>query len=243
MPSPTPDRRRPRRARQAGAVAVSVAAHVAIGVAIALSWTYATPLPEMKPMAVSLVEIPKPPAPQPAPTPALVPGPPVKAPPKHASSAPPKPAPSPLATRPAPQTPATGVSNGLSDAQIAGAASADSGGGGGGGGSCDMIRRLQSALRKDPLVQAAAARTGGRAMLIWDGDWIQSQDEDGKGMAAVREAVMWEVAFAPPACRAESVRGLILISLNGGSGGPRLALGSPAWRWSDLLATRENLTR
>jgi len=241
MGPPPPNRRRPRRGRHAGAVGVSVAVHLAFVAAIVLTWVD-TPTPsELKPMAVSLIEIPKPaaPAPVPAPTPALTAGPPVKAPPKHSSSAPPKPAPSPLATRPAPQTPATGTSDGLSDAQIAGAATADSGGGGGGGGSCDMARRLQSALRKDPLVQAAVTRGGGRARLIWDGDWIQSNDEDGKGLAAVREAVMWEVAFAPAACRAESVRGLILLN----AGGARLALGSAAWRWSDLLATREASAR
>jgi hypothetical protein len=107
-----------------------------------------------------------------------------------------------------------------------------------------MARRLQAALRKDPLVQAAVARArlapgpGGRALLVWNGDWVQSGGEDGKGLAAVREAIMWEIGFAPPACRSELVRGYILLSLSEGAGSTRLALGSPVWRWSDLLTPR-----
>ena len=49
---------------------------------------------------------------------------------------------------------------------------------------------------------------------------------------------MIEVAFAPEACRAEPVHGLVLISLNDGPGAARVALGSRAWRWSDLLFAR-----
>ena len=122
--------------------------------------------------------------------------------------------------------------NALSEAQIAGAASADSGPA---GRPCDMARRLQSALRKDPLVQAAVASTAGKAIMVWNGDWVRNRGEDGKGLAAVREAITWEVAFAPQACRAEPVHGLILISMGQAQGSTRLALGLDAWRWADLL--------
>jgi hypothetical protein len=122
--------------------------------------------------------------------------------------------------------------NDLSEAQIAGAASADSGPS---GRPCDMARRLQSALRNDPLVKAAVANAAGRAIMVWDGDWVRNRGEDGKGLAAVREAIMWEVAFAPPACRAEPVHGLILISMGQAQGSARLALGLQDWRWADLL--------
>jgi hypothetical protein len=123
----------------------------------------------------------------------------------------------------------------LSEAQLAGAASAD-GGGGGGGGECDMARRVQAALRKDPLVRASVHAASGRAIMVWNGDWVQAGAEDGKGLAAVREAITWEVAFAPLACRRERVRGLVLLSLNDGSA--RLAVGAGEWRWSDLLGLR-----
>lgn len=101
--------------------------------------------------------------------------------------------------------------------------------------ACDMPRRLQNALRSDPLVQAAVAASAGKAILVWNGDWIQSGGEDGKGLAAVREAIVWEVAFAPPACRAEPVHGVILLALNQTPRSVRLAVGTRAWRWSDLL--------
>ena len=117
----------------------------------------------------------------------------------------------------------------LSDSQIAGAASADSGPA---GGACDMARLLQSALRKDNLVQSAVAASGGKAILVWNGDWVKSGGEDGKGLAAVREAIMWEIGFAPAACKSQPVHGLILLSLNGSA---RLAMGQGEWRWADLL--------
>ena len=122
---------------------------------------------------------------------------------------------------------------GLSDAAIAGAASAGSGGGG--GGSCDMVARVQNALRKDPLVRSAVADLGGKAVLVWNGDWVRTGGEDGKGLAAVREAIMWEVAFAPAACRAEPVRGLVLFTLPGPQ---RLVVGGGEWRWTDMLGAR-----
>jgi hypothetical protein len=133
----------------------------------------------------------------------------------------------------------------LSESQLAGAMTAGSGGGGagsgGGGRQCDMVRRLQTALREDSHIQAAVAQsrhTPGRALLVWNGDWVQSSGEDGKGLAKVRQAIMVEVGFAPEACRTEPVHGLVLISLADYPGSPRLALGSGSWRWSDLLFAR-----
>jgi hypothetical protein len=122
-------------------------------------------------------------------------------------------------------------------ARLAGGAA--EGAGAPGGGACDMAARLRAALRRDPLVQAAMARAGGGgSILVWNGDGVQSDGEDGKGLAAVREAIVWEIAFAPPACRSRSVRGTVLLSLNDAAG-PRLAMGSGAWRWSDMLRNSE----
>jgi hypothetical protein len=122
----------------------------------------------------------------------------------------------------------------LSDSQLAGAAIAGAGGGGG----CDMARAVQQALRRDPMVRAAVedAHRTGKAVMLWNGDWVRSGDQDGKGMSAVREAVMWEVAFAPDSCRNLRVHGLVLLSLADGS--TRFALGAGDWRWSDLLGVR-----
>jgi hypothetical protein len=107
-----------------------------------------------------------------------------------------------------------------------------------------MARRVQAALRKDPRVQAAVAdahRAAGptsKALFLWNGDWIRSRGQEGEGLAAVREAIMWEVAFAPEACRAEPVHGLVLFSMNDGPGSAGLVVGSGNWHWSDMLRPR-----
>jgi hypothetical protein len=102
-----------------------------------------------------------------------------------------------------------------------------------------MPRWLQAALRKDPQVQSAVAGAHrGQAIVVWNGDWVRHGDQEGAGLAAVREAIMWEVAFAPEACRREPVRGLVLISLNDAPGSARIVLGADRWRWSDMLFVR-----
>jgi hypothetical protein len=120
----------------------------------------------------------------------------------------------------------------LSDSQLAGASRAGEGGGGGGG--CDTARAVQQVLRRDPRVRAAVAEAGraGKASLLWDGDWVRSGGQEGKGLAVVRQAIIWEVAFEPEACRNARMHGLVLLSLDSGT---RFAIGAGAWRWSDLL--------
>jgi hypothetical protein len=125
----------------------------------------------------------------------------------------------------------------LSESQIAGASSVGEGGGGGGG-SCDLARAVQQALRRDPLVHSAVqgANRLGKAVMMWNGDWVRSGGQDGKGLSAVREAIMWQVAFAPESCRNERMHRPVLLSLADGS--TRFAVGSGDWRWSDLLGLR-----
>jgi len=138
----------------------------------------------------------------------------------------------------------------LGDAELAGAATAGSGAGagsgqgagagagsGGEGAGCDMIGRLQAALRADPEVRAAVAEAHradgrGRALLVWDGDWLQTPGQSGKGLAGLRQAIALEIAFAPEACRRQPMRGLVLIRF---AGGERVAFGAGSWRWSQLL--------
>jgi hypothetical protein len=99
-----------------------------------------------------------------------------------------------------------------------------------------MAAWLQHRLRHDRSVQAALAPLrGGRAIRLWNGAWVPHAGQEGAGLAAVREAIMWEVAFAPAECRTRPVRGLVLLTLGDGGGSARLVLGASAWRWSDLL--------
>jgi hypothetical protein len=133
---------------------------------------------------------------------------------------------------PASKGPSADGKSEVSDAELASASTA----GAPSGGACNMTRWLQTALRKDGRVQAAVAEaSAGRAIRVWNGDWVRHGEQEGNGLAAVREAIMWEVAFAPAACRAEPVHGLIALSLNDGPGASRVVMGSGDWRWSDLL--------
>lgn len=227
-----------KRGRLLGAAALSVASHLLILFALLSARTYPPKAFHPEPIPVELVDgrhL----------APAAHPLAPARASPAkplpHRNIVRPTPAPPDIASLPADEAPTAESGAELSDAQLASAATADSGPT---GRACDMARRLQSALRKDPLVQAAVAQahgptgSAGKAIMVWNGDWVQSHGEEGKGLAAVREAIMWEIAFAPQACRAEPVRGLILISLNQAPGSARLAVGLDEWRWSDLLTPR-----
>ncbi len=230
--------------------ALSVAGHALVLLALFSARGDPPAPPEPRPITVELVaplpppEPPAPPTPQ-KPTPAKPsPAPPTPAKLSLAKSAPRRitarstPAPANDDSLPRGEGVADDAVGELSDAQVAGAATAGSGGS---GRPCDMTRRLQAALRKDPRVQAAVADAGlapgagGKAMWVWNGAWIRSHGQDGAGLAAVREAIMWEVAFAPGPCRAEPVHGLIVISLNDAPGAARLVVGQGDWRWSDLL--------
>jgi hypothetical protein len=201
-------------------------------------------------MAVALVDLPPPPEPPPpvptppvpTPEPAPVVAPkepiPVKPPPRPhiARRAPPSPDVAPVPLGEGPATDGVADAAEVSEAELAGASTAGSGTGAGAGGGCNMTRRLQAALRKDRLAQAAvAAAHRGKAIRVWDGAWVRHPGQEGGGLAAIREAIMWEVAFAPEACRTERVHGLVLISLNDGPTPGRIVVGSGEWRWSDLL--------
>lgn len=137
----------------------------------------------------------------------------------------------------------SGVGSGGSGTGSGAGAGSGSGGGSGGGGECDMIARLQDKMRQSARVRAEVARvqaqvSPGRAPLLWNGSWLRSDGQDGEGLAAVRQAIAVEVAFAPAACRAPPMRGLVVLTMADQPGSPRIALGSANWRWSDLLEAR-----
>ncbi|GLK48234.1 hypothetical protein GCM10017620_12070 [Brevundimonas intermedia] len=164
----------------------------------------------------------------------------------------------PLPAAPAPPGPPLPL---LGAAQLAGAMTVGAGPGGGGGngvggsggtggtgsgpgsggGSCDMVRWVQDAVRDDAAVRRAVIsashemNASGRAMLVWDGDWLQSRNQSGKGLAGVRQAIALEVAFAPAECKNQRMTGLAVLKLEDGAEGARIALGKGSWRWSDLL--------
>ena len=182
-------------------------------------------------MSVELAQLPPPPLPE-TPKPTPDPEPPAKPPPRIVA----RPAKTPPPREVIPLPPGKGPSSDSSEVSEGQLASAATAGSGGGGRACDMTQRLQIALRKDPQVQAAVAEAHrGRALMVWNGDWVRHEGQEGDGLAAVREAIMWEVGFAPAACRTEPMRGLVAISLNDGPPASRLVMGQADWRWADML--------
>lgn len=235
---------RPRATRTRLLAAVfSAVSHLALLLIVAGAAADAPPRIDPPAIQVRLVELrPGPPAP-PAPKPGQEPSPPAAKPPK----VPPRPPRTIAARKPAarPDVPSVPVAPGpqapsdadVSDAELASAAGVGAGGGSdGGGGTCDMLGWLQRKLRDDRRVQAAmAAVHDGRAIRVWNGDWVRHPGQEGNGLAAVREAIMWEVAFAPEACRRQRVQGLVQVSLNDAPGSARVVMGSADWRWSDVV--------
>jgi hypothetical protein len=210
--------------------AATIGAHVAVFTA--LFWHYASPPrpPEPATIELSLIDTPKPTPPLPPALDPLDTG---------ATVVVPDPKPPTIHLTAQSRTQVTTVddmSDVLSDAQVAGAATV--GEGGDSGGACDMGQLVQRALRRDPLVRNAVqnANRMGKSIMLWNGDWVRTGAEDGKGLSAVREAIMWEVGFAPEACRSKPVHGVVLLSLQDGS--TRFAVGMGAWRWTDLLGVR-----
>jgi hypothetical protein len=163
--------------------------------------------------------------------------------PRYVPPAPPEPAPE-IAVSEAELASAVTAQSEAAGGGAGGAGSGGDGEGSGGGGRCDMVERLQRALRHDPQVRAALVEAkrapgfAGRPLVIWNGDWVRHGLEEGKGLASVRQAIAVEVAFAPKACRAQSMHGLVLLSLNDAPGSARVVLGAGAWRWSDLIYAR-----
>jgi hypothetical protein len=223
-------------------LATSLAVHGFFLWAVLASQFQPAPVPEPAPIMVELIPLPAPPPiPPPPPAPPTsnpTPEPAPADPPKRRAVARPTP-------RPPPPTmevlaagkdikPQAGVE--LSESDVVGATTSASGAG---AGSCNMARWLEGQLRKDRHVQAAMAQAyQGRPILVWNGSWVRHPGQEGAGLAAVREILMWEIAFAPEACRSKPVRGLILLSLNDAPGGARVAFGTSEWRWSDLLIAR-----
>lgn len=223
------------------AATLSVGVHAGVLTALLLAWQAPDPVAEVDSIQVALVELPRPDPPPPKPPevpdepePESPPPPPPKLavrPPKR----PPPPEVTPLRAAPAPPVAEPAE---VGDSELASARTAGSGRGAGAGssGGCDMVRWLETRLRRDRMVQVAVADVHrGRAIRVWDGSWVRHPGQEGGGLAKVREAIMWEVGFAPEACKAEPVSGLVAISLDDGPGSARIVLGQNRWKWKDLL--------
>ena len=239
-----------RRRNHALAWALSGVAHAAVLVAVLSARDDTPPLADARVMMISMVDlrdITPPPAAKPSDDPAPPKPPAAKPPPprKLAKHLPP-PEVVPVFVRKAP--PSRTVTDPVETLIAMGMTSAEarSGGGGGAGGSgdggsCDMVRRLQGELQKDGQVTLALAgrardAQASRGLIpVWNGSWIRSSDQDGEGLAVIREAIIMRVFSAPEACRVAPMHGPVLIRVSHAAGASTIAVGARDWRWADLL--------
>jgi hypothetical protein len=110
--------------------------------------------------------------------------------------------------------------------------------------TCQMTEQVQARLADDPQVLLAlahiprGARSVANALMLWDGAWVGSrQDDQAQALGVIRGVIVEAIATASPDCRALPVLGPRLLSIPDPSGATLLVVGSGAWRWDDLLAT------
>lgn len=109
------------------------------------------------------------------------------------------------------------------------------------GETCQLTQWIQDALRQDDSVREALsaipreARSLANAIMLWDGRWVETATMSAGQVLPIRDAIILGVRTAPAACRDEEMRGPLLIAVPDRFGTTLLAVGSGAWRWSDLL--------
>jgi hypothetical protein len=113
-----------------------------------------------------------------------------------------------------------------------------------GGKSCQILETLKLGLQGSAAVKAALllipaqSLSVSKAIVLWDGHWIDSPSVGGSSnLAPIKEAVLQVVGQAPPICQVELLRGVRFITLGDARDTTVLAFGSNAWRWIDVLAT------
>ena len=112
------------------------------------------------------------------------------------------------------------------------------------GGACDLTGPVRAALEESVEVEAVlqrmprAHRSVANAVMVWNVDWVASDDRlDREALEVIRDVVAGTVAAASPECRLQQQGGPRLIVLPGDGENIVLALGSGLWRWQDMLQT------
>jgi hypothetical protein len=125
----------------------------------------------------------------------------------------------------------------------------------GGGRVCQLSTDAATAIQQDSMAMAELAalppgvRSGADAVMLWNGKWynqdIPVPEPTGalsttagavSTAGSLRLAIEKMVVAAPAACRDEAMVGPVFVPIPEGDRTTLLAIGSGAWRWSDLLA-------
>ena len=118
----------------------------------------------------------------------------------------------------------------------------------GGGHVCQLSADAAAAIQHDPMAMAELAalppgvRSGADAVMLWNGKWFDQGTPVPEPTGPVstngslRLAIEKMVVAAPAACRDEAMVGPVFVPIPEGDRTTLLAIGSGAWRWSDLLS-------
>ena len=113
-----------------------------------------------------------------------------------------------------------------------------------GGKNCQILETLKLSLQGSDAVRAALLQIPARslsvakAIVLWDGQWIDASSVGGSStLASFEQAVIQIVHQAPPNCQVEVLQGVRFITLGDARDTTVLAFGSNTWRWTDVVAT------
>ncbi len=108
--------------------------------------------------------------------------------------------------------------------------------------ACDLTGPVQQALQADASSRLALgrippkARSVANAIMFWDAGWPADTALGGAAITApIRQRIVEVVSAAPAICADQLVLGPRFVSVTDVTGTTVIALGSGAWKWSDLL--------
>jgi len=106
---------------------------------------------------------------------------------------------------------------------------------------CGLAESVRDALEQSVEARSALARiprssrSVANALMIWDGEWIAAERLGGlAALSSVRKAIAGVVDRASADCGSRAETGPVFLIVRHASETIVLALGSGAWRWSDL---------
>lgn len=110
------------------------------------------------------------------------------------------------------------------------------------GQDCALVATVRDALEQNVEARTALARipspsrSVANAVMLWDGEWIAPENVGGPAaLEALKEAITGAINSASAECRSRTEMGPVFLIVHGAPETIVLALGSGAWRWSDLL--------
>lgn len=109
-------------------------------------------------------------------------------------------------------------------------------------GDCALGAAVRQALEQNVEARTALARiprqsrSVANAILLWNGEWVAAERVGGPpAIGAIQRAITEAIGNAPQHCQSQIEPGPVFLIVDSASETIVLALGSGAWRWTELL--------